>query len=66
LAAFVSVPPPAAAVVARVHPARRLLDGPPDGVSASDWQALVVALAPMLDVLDRSVARAVSGESLFR
>jgi serine protease AprX len=65
VAAFVSVPPPAAAL-AWAHPARRLLDGPPDGVSAGDWQALVAALAPLLDALDRSVVRALSGESLFR
>ena len=66
VAAFVSVSPPSAAALAWAFPARRLLDGPPGGASASDWQALVAALAPLLDALDRSVARAACGESLFR
>lgn len=66
LAALVSLPPPGAAALARAHPARRLLDGPPDGVSAGDWQALVAALGPLLDALDRSVVRVVCGETLFR
>ncbi|MHB1374981.1 MAG: S8 family serine peptidase, partial [Thauera sp.] len=66
LAAFVSVAPPAGAALAWAHPARRLLDGPPDGASAVDWQTLVVALAPLLDAFDRSVARVVCGETLFR
>jgi hypothetical protein len=66
VAAFVSVSPPSAAALAWAFPARRLLDGPPGGASAGDWQALVAALAPLLDALDRSVARAACGESLFR
>jgi hypothetical protein len=66
VAAFVSVPPPAAAALAWAFAARRLLDEPPDGASAADWQALVAALAPVLDALDRSVARVVCGETLFR
>lgn len=66
LAAFVSVAPPAGAALAWAHPTRRLLDGPPDGASAVDWQTLVVALAPLLDAFDRSVARVVCGETLFR
>ena len=66
LAAFVSAPPPAVAVLAQAFADRRLLDGPPDGVSVADWQALVAALAPLLDALDRSVARTLRGESLFR
>ena len=66
LAAFVSTPPPAVAALARASADRRVLDGPPSGVDAGDWQALVAALAPLLDALDRSVARAACGESLFR
>jgi hypothetical protein len=66
VAAFVSVPPPAAAALAWAFAARRLLDEPPDGASAADWQALVAALAPVLDALDRSVARVVCGDTLFR
>lgn len=66
LAAFVSTPPPAVAALARASADRRVLDGPPSGVNAGDWQALVAALAPLLDALDRSVARAACGESLFR
>ena len=66
VAAFVSVSPPSAAALAWAFPTRRLIDGPPDGASASDWQVLVAALAPLLDALDRSVVRAACGESLFR
>lgn len=66
LAAFLGAPPPAAARLARAHPLRALLGGAPETASAAEWQALVVALAPLLDALDRSVVREVCGERLFR
>ncbi len=66
LAAFLGASPPSAAVLAVEHPTRALLAGPPEAASAADWQALAAALSPLLEALDRSVAREVCGERLFR
>ncbi len=66
LAAFLGGPPPAAAMLAVAHPTRALLADSPETASAAEWQALAAALSPLLEALDRSVAREVCGERLFR
>ncbi|HMY79172.1 MAG TPA: peptidase S8/S53 subtilisin kexin sedolisin, partial [Thauera aminoaromatica] len=66
LAAFLGAPPPAAARLALAHPLHALLSGAPETVSTVAWQALAAALSPLLEALDRNVAREVRGERLFR
>ena len=66
LAAFLGASLPSAAVLALEHPTRALLADSPEAASAAAWQALAAALSPLLEALDRSVAREVCGERLFR
>ena len=66
VAAFLGAPPPAAARLALAHPLHALLSGAPETVSTVAWQALAAALSPLLEALDRNVAREVRGERLFR